>query len=222
MLISRGARDKYQFDQDLFLRNGRLALPDLAAARRFAGTMTTGGLQPIAASDVLAICLLDEVFRSIVNHYHEGFPEAFSRAEAHLESAFGRRLMEDMADFLDEFPPQDLYLRLSSAPESAGAASLEELQSGPILTALLSELILVRLHRENPSVRPCSEFFRVSSAPRERAFAEIVAELERALEHPDSQRLGLRSQSVFRALRAPIEVSPHSLHGQLQFLIAEW
>jgi len=59
--VSAKARKKYRFDEALFGLNGTVIAADFAAARRFAAQMGQGRGQPVPASEINAMGLIDEV-----------------------------------------------------------------------------------------------------------------------------------------------------------------
>ena len=87
--VSRPARNKYQFDEGLFSTSGHAVVADYAAARRFAETMSAQRPQPVPASDINAMGLLDEVFRILIQQYEVQNPGVFRRGLDWLDSHIG-------------------------------------------------------------------------------------------------------------------------------------
>ena len=65
MLITKNSRDTYQFSPDFFQPDGGVNFADFAAARRFASQMSTHRTQPVAASELYAMQLIDEAMRML-------------------------------------------------------------------------------------------------------------------------------------------------------------
>ena len=66
MRITKNSRDTYQFSSDFFQPDGGLAFTDYASARRFASEMSARRDQPVPASDIYAMQLIDEALRQLV------------------------------------------------------------------------------------------------------------------------------------------------------------
>ena len=89
MLISRRARQKYQFEEALFQTDGHLRLGDYAAARAFAVQMSGRRPEPVPASDIQAMLLLDEVMRILLRQYDLQNPGVLGRALTYLQLRAG-------------------------------------------------------------------------------------------------------------------------------------
>jgi len=63
MLITKTSRDTYQFSSDFFRPDGGVSFGDFASARRFASQMSAHRTQPVPASDLYAMQLIDEALR---------------------------------------------------------------------------------------------------------------------------------------------------------------
>jgi hypothetical protein len=109
MLISRRARDRYQFDANLLSPDGQLAFPDFAAARRFAAQLSAGRVVPVPASDIYAMSLLDEALQVLMRQYMLQNPGVMTGAVGNLGSNLGSGFDELLARFVDEFPPSAVY-----------------------------------------------------------------------------------------------------------------
>ena len=80
--VSRKAREKYRFDEQLFALNGNVVLADFAAARRFAENMTKVRRQIVPASDINAMGLIDEIMHILIRQYEMQNPGIMLRALA--------------------------------------------------------------------------------------------------------------------------------------------
>src|SRR5512147_2663207 len=69
MLLTKTSRDTYKFDPNFFRPDGRITFADYAGARRFAAQMSARRAQPVPASDIYAMQLIDEAMRTLVRHY---------------------------------------------------------------------------------------------------------------------------------------------------------
>ena len=59
MLITKNSRDTYQFSSEFFHPDGGVRFADYASARKFASEMSAHRTQPVPASDIYAMQLID-------------------------------------------------------------------------------------------------------------------------------------------------------------------
>ncbi|HJR80300.1 MAG TPA: alpha-amylase family glycosyl hydrolase [Anaerolineales bacterium] len=215
MLITKTSRDIYQFDPDFFQHDGNVTFPDYSSARKFASQMSAQRSQPVPASDIYAMQLIDEAMRSLVRQYAPA--TVMNTAVSHVEESLGPESVETTQKrFVSEFPPEEVY---------RGEAKVEEylnrLTNGRIKT--IEELIYIFTHNGNPAVNPLLEL--VDDEPLEpTAYKNLISALDgffaqHAKDNPQAQG---RTESLFDILRAPAEASPDSLEGQLQFIVEKW
>jgi glycosidase len=215
MLITKTSRDTYQFDPDFFRPDGGVTFSDYASARRFASQMSAQRTQPVPASDIYAMQLIDEALRQLVRHYAP--PAVMNTAVSHVDGSLGAEsVITTQKKFVSEFPPEEVYRGDAQVEEY-----LNKLTDGRIKT--IEELIYVFTHNANPAVNPLLEL--VDDEPLEpTAYKNLISALDAffaQLAEDDPQRRGT-SESLFDILRAPAEASPHSLEGQLQFILDKW
>ena len=215
MLITKTSRDTYQFDTDFFRPDGGVRFSDYASARRFAAQMSARRDQPVPASDIYAMQLIDEAMRLIVQRVAP--PALMSTAVSHVDESLGlESVTMTQKKFVSEFPPDEVYRGGEKVDEY-----LQKMTNGRIKT--VEELIYVFTHNANPAVNPLLEL--VDDEPLEpTAYKSLIASLNTffaraASETPQAQGA---SESLFDILRAPAEASPNSLEGQLQFIVDKW
>ena len=215
MLITKTSRDTYQFDTDFFQPDGNVNFPDYASARKFASQMSGQRPQPVPASDIYAMQLIDEAMRLLVRHYAP--PSVMNTAVSHVDEHLGHEsVTSTQKRFVSEFPPEEVYRGDEDVEEY-----LRKLTNGRIKT--IEELIYVFTHNANPAVNPLLEL--VDDAPLEpTAYKNLISALEAFFAQfvRDNPQTPGGSQSLFEILRAPAEASPYSLEGQLQFIIDRW
>ncbi|HET6594239.1 MAG TPA: alpha-amylase family glycosyl hydrolase [Anaerolineales bacterium] len=215
MLITKTSRDTYQFDPEFFLPDGRVMFPDYSTARRFAAQMSAQRSQPVPASDIYAMQLIDEAMRLLVRQYA---PAAIMRGAASLaeESLGAQSITETQKKFVSAFPPEEVYRGGAKVEEY-----LDKLTNGRIKT--IEELIYVFTHNSNPAVHPLLDL--VDDEPLEdTAYKNLISTLDtfftqQAKDNPQAQG---GTVSLFEILRAPAQASPNSLEGQLQFIVDRW
>ncbi|HEY2980453.1 MAG TPA: alpha-amylase family glycosyl hydrolase [Anaerolineales bacterium] len=218
MLISRRARDRYQFDADLLLPEGRLRVEDYAAARRAAAKLSAQRADPVPASDIYALSLLDEVLRILLREYSLQNPGVVSRAAGHVRASLGARLDELLARFLEEFPPLTVYrgeVPAGAYLQSRGAALHER---------ITEDLLLNKIANDNPALRPYKELFDDALLKADTSYMEALALLSDffARQPAFGARPAGAGGTLLEILSEPAKVSPDSLEGQLQFIIQKW
>ena len=215
MLITKTSRDTYQFSSDFFRPDGGVSFADFASARRFASEMSAHRTQPVPASDIYAMQLIDEALRLLVKRYAP--PEVMNTAVSHLDESLGRdSVSTTQKKFVSEFPPEDVYRGDEKVEEY-----LNRLTNGHIQT--VEELIYVFAHNANPAVNPLLDL--VDDEPLEpTAYKSLIASLNTffaKIAKESGEKQG-GTESLFDILRGPAEASPYSLEGQLQFILDKW
>ena len=108
MLLTKTSRDTHNFDVDFFRPDGRITFADYAEARRFAAQMSAGRAQPVPASDIYAMQLIDEALRTLVKHYAP--PAVMNTAVSFVDESVGTDSVRSTQQrFMSEFPPDDVY-----------------------------------------------------------------------------------------------------------------
>ncbi|HKJ40067.1 MAG TPA: hypothetical protein VJ972_14920, partial [Anaerolineales bacterium] len=149
MHITRTSRDTYQFESDFFTPDGRVTFDSFADARKFASQMSALRSQPVPASDLYALSLIDEALRALVKQY---------ASSAIMENAIivvGNDLGADSIEstqkkFVSEYPPENVYRGDEKVEEY-----LAKLTAGRVKT--VEELIYVFTHNGNPAINPLLE-----------------------------------------------------------------
>jgi hypothetical protein len=128
--VSRQARNTYHFDEELFSPAGRAVVASYPNARSFAEKMSAQRPQPVPASDINAMGLLNEVFQILIRQYELQNPGVFRRGLDWLDSQVGEDTLDTtLVRYLEEFPPQvvyhgemgaDEYLSLTPGPSPEG------------------------------------------------------------------------------------------------------
>ena len=184
--------------------------------------MSAHRTQPVPASDIYAMQLIDEAMRVLVKHYAP--PAVMNTAVSFLDESLGTdSVTTTQQKFVSEFPPDDVY-RGEVKPEEYLEQLLASAQAGKNgRVSTIEELLFVYLHNANPAVSPLVEL--VDDEPLEpTAYKNLIAALDAYFAQlaKDDPELQGSSASLFDILRAPAEASPYSLEGQLQFIIDKW
>lgn len=219
MLISQPARERYQFESELFLASGRVIISDFSAARRFAERMSKVRGEPVPASDINALGLIDEVMRIILHQYDVQNPGAMSRAMAWLERSIGSESFKRvMVRFINEFPPLAVYQGQMSADQY-----LEGYTDGRAnRLQVLEEMLVLNVTNLNPAAQPYRELFDLDPVKPGTVFEGLMSGLSDFFNgEPGFGERG-SGETLLHVLRAPAVASPYSLAGQLEFLLNRW
>ncbi len=215
MHVTRTSRDRYHFSSDFFRPDGRVAFSDFASARKFAAQVTALRSDPLPASDLYALSLIDEALRALVRRFAP--PPVMNTAVSRVDETLGAESIEEtQKKFVAEYPPEDVYRGDEKMEEY-----LAKLTNGRVKS--VEELIYVFTHNANPAINPMLEL--VDDDPLEpTAYKNLIAALESffAQVAQDNASISGLSESLFDILRAPAEAFPDSLEGQLQFILEKW
>jgi len=215
MHITRSSRDTYHFTSDFFHPDGRVSFDSFAEARKFAAQMSAIRPQPVPASDLYALSLIDEALRMLVQHFA---PLAvLNDAVLTVNENIGPdRLVQTERKFVAEYPPEIVYYGEEKVDEY-----LSRLTNGRVKT--VEELIYVFTHNANPAITQLLDL--VDDEPLEpTSYKSLISALNSFFAQiaKESPIAGSGGASLFEILSAPSDASPGSLEGQLQFILARW
>lgn len=222
--VSRQARDKYMFDQTLFALDGNVIFANFRAARGFAKKMNdrrdliSFPEQTVSAGQINALGLIDEILHYIVGLYlAERDANAMSETLDLLCEKLGRADVDSaLARFTAEFPPSSVYRR-----EEDSAAWLAGATAGvPNRLVALEEMLMLWVTNVNPACAPFLELFDDANLERETVYPKIISLLCESFK--DRPSFGPDNQTLIDLLRAPAIAVPHSLSGQLEYILERW
>ncbi len=234
--VSRGARDRYQFDESLYALTGEVIIANFHAARVIAQRMNQKRdllafpEQAVQASQINALGLIHELTHYVFKLYRDQRPNLMPD----LQQALYDRLGQDLVDttlrrFADEFPPLAVYRR-----EQTRDQFLESVADGtPGRHIVLEELLLLYLSNSNPAFAPFLELFDDAALEKETGYLQVVEGMReffggQAMAGFAAQGQGgglaglLASQNLLDLLLAPARAVPHSLEGQLEYMRQHW
>ena len=224
MLTSRSSRLKYNFSQDFFRPDGRVVLSDMASARAFAGQMSALRSEPVPASDLYVMSLLDEAYHILLRNYYSRFTGVMARAMGSLQSTIGSKYDLTLTKFTEEFPPLAVFRGEVTAGVylSKKLPNIGDLGHG-VRAVAIEEMLLIQNANKNPAIQKYKELFD-ESVMAGSAYKEFVAHLlgyfsrQPGMDHGGS---GM-GETLTDLLEGPIKASPDSLEGQLQFILQKW
>ena len=89
MLTSKKARNVYNFNADFFQTDGRVTFADYSSARRFASQISRHRTNPVPASEIYALYLIDEALRILIHKYILQNAIVMTRAKENVRANLG-------------------------------------------------------------------------------------------------------------------------------------
>lgn len=222
--VSREARDRYQVDDTLSSLTGNVILPNFHAARLLAQKMNEKRdlarfpEQAVRPGQINTMGLIDEILHYVAGLYREQKNGQIMReAIDWLEGKVGRKFVDDtLRHFVRTFPPTAVY-----KGEIDVDAYLDGVTAGvPHRQLALEELMLLWLENANPAFSPFNELFDDSVLETETAYRQVIAGVQEFF--TTQPPFGPDNQSLIEMLRSPAIEVPHSLSGQLAYILEKW
>ena len=229
--IARTFRDRFELRDLLFSYTGNVIFGNVAASRQLAQQMNDARIAmggPTAAADpkavvhagqLFAMGLIDELSHAVVERYRaEQDPDVLADAL----KWFGERVGTDQVEalllaFTERFPNVAVYSGKLTAKQWLDGAS-EGLSHRE---AALEELLLLWLANQNPAYKPFRMLFDDEQLPNTLpAYQELQADAETYFETRPA--FTAEAKTLLAVLRAPFEVAPDSLSGQLDYIREHW
>ncbi|MDI6768714.1 MAG: alpha-amylase family glycosyl hydrolase [Anaerolineales bacterium] len=201
--LSRHARDRYGLES--------LTFQSLQQTRGIAAQMK------VSAADLYALGLIDEVLRLLLRQYEMQHPGLMGRALDLLDKGLDpQSVRKTQVRFIDDFPPALVYRAEMTSDEYLAS------ESGgiPRRQTSLEELLLLHLHNANAAAMSLSELFDDASLQEMTVYPAIIEKLHTFFSHQPSAGAG--GENLIQLLRAPALASPHSLSGQLEYILNRW
>jgi glycosidase len=224
MLTTRASRHKYNFPLDFFRPDGHVVFSDLTSARTFADKMSALRPDPVPASDLYALSLLDEAYHILLKHFYSRYTGVMARAMGMLQSNLGSKYDLTLTKFTEEFPPLSVFRGETTAGLylATKVPAFGNFGRG-VRAATVEEMLLVNTANKNPAVSRYRDLFD-ESALGGSAYADFI----RLLLEFFSKQPGFgnsetsQGETLDQILLAPIQASPDSLEGQLKFVLEKW
>ncbi|WKZ37877.1 MAG: alpha-amylase family glycosyl hydrolase [Anaerolineales bacterium] len=224
MLISRASRLKYNFSRDFFRPDGHVVFGDLASARVFAAHMSVHRPDPVPATDLYALSLLDEAYHILFKHFYSRYTGVMGRAMGRLQSSLGSNYDLTLTRFTEEFPPLSVFCGEVTAGIylSTKVPKLGDLGRG-VRAATIEEMLLVNNSNKNPALNRykdlVDESVMGSSAYKE--FMQLLLDFFSSQPGFGNGEFE-QGETLNDILAAPIRACPDSLEGQLKFIVDKW
>ncbi len=174
MLTSRTSRLKYNFSADFFRPDGHVVFPDIASARAFAAQMSALRTDPVPATDLYALSLLDEAYHILLKHFYSRYTGVMGRAMGVLQSNLGSKYDLTLGKFTEEFPPMSVYRGEITAGVylATNVPNIGDLSRG-VRAAAIEEMLLINNSNKNPALKRYKDLID-ESAMSGSAYKEFV------------------------------------------------
>lgn len=224
MLTSRTSRLKYNFSADFFRPDGHVIFSDLASARAFASQMSALRTDPVPATDLYALSLLDEAYHILLMYFYRRDASIISRATDAVQSKLGSKYDQTISKFTEEFPPMSVYQSEITA-EVYLAMNLPNF--GDFISsarfAAIDAMLLINNSNKNPALERYKELVdeSVMSGSAYKEFMQSVFDFFSSQPGLGNGEFGM-GETLVDILAGPIKAFPDSLEGQLRFIIEKW
>jgi glycosidase len=222
--VSRAARVRFAFDDALFSVHGNANLVTFYAARLFAQQMNdqydlaAHPERAAKAGQLNAMELIDEILRYVVAQFvRQQNPQALQQALAAVERAVGREAVDaTLLAFAERYPAQAVFHGEQSAQAYLDGVSAEI----PHRQLVLDELLMLWVANMNPAYGPYADLFDDAPLKTDPAYLQIIAALHDFFDGQPT--FGPDAEQLIDLLRSPAIAVPHSLTGQLEYLLSRW
>ncbi len=174
--------------------------------------------EPVYGGQLVSVGVLVDVLRYIIEVYsHEEQPGVISRGLEWTGQQFGQTTVSiPPPSFVKLFPPISILKGTMSEDEF-----LREYQKASSRAdTVIREIILLFLSTANPAFKPFQGFFDDEQLRREAPYVPMIQGMQKFFStQPPFGPIGL---TLFECLFAPIEASPDSLMGQLDYIRRHW
>ena len=221
---TKAARDKYNFDDVLFSKNGNLIFADFQASREFAhkiNQLRTDIDDPetfASPADINAMGLIDEISHHIVEEYYKTHGQNIQSDLARfLIDRIGReKVIDTLTSFNQQFPPAAVY---------RGQESIQEYLNGSDrgvrnYDVTVEELLMTWLLNVNPAAKRYREIFDDRPLYTDSAYAPLLDGIQAFFKTQPT--FGPENQDLISMLRTPALREPDSLTGQLEYMRKHW
>ena len=221
--ISRLSREKYKFDESIFLTNGNAIIGNFHAARLLslkineARDLLNFPEKAAKASEIYAIGLMDEFFHHILKRYRAQFStNILTQALDYLRKSLSLEEVDRVIElFLAEYPPMPVYKKELSLRDY-----LVDLKNNDQYANVLEEVVLLYVENQNPALENYVELFPDTILVRNSAYAKFIDHLHKYF---DSQpAIGTGPENIIDLLLAPSRAFPNSILAQLEYIKSRW
>jgi len=222
--VTKHARDKYQFDELLFSKNGNVIFANFQASREFAHKINqlrtnTDNFETLASpADINALGLIDEIFHHLVEEYYNTHGQKIRTDLARfLIDRIGRKeAIDTLIKFNEQFPPVAVYNGEKTIQEY-----LRDSDKGVNnYDVSIEELLITWLANVNPAAVQYREIFDDRPLYSNSYYAPLLDGIQ--LFFKTQPTFGPEDQDLITLLRTPALRNPDSLTAQLDYIRQNW
>ncbi len=228
--ISKAVRDKCNFSESLYSSSGNVIIASVQNVRIFTEKLNKHfdslGMSEkrVSAGQINAMGLIDEILHYVSMLYRrDALKSSFEGALSALDEKFGREKIDEMLkSFCEEFPPTAVYRGEVSVEEYLALSAIDS-GTGFERTnreATFEELMMLHLANENPAFKPFTILFSDLQLRKNPLYMEAWEETEKYFKA--QKKFGPFNNDFITFLREPMNFSPKSLRGQLQYILKHW
>ncbi|MBN2533758.1 MAG: alpha-amylase [Spirochaetales bacterium] len=222
--VSKKVRDKYGFDESIFESTGNVILARFHDARMFAHKMNMKKdiiqhpEQAIKTGQLNAMGLIDEILHYIIFLYRQEInPEIMKKCLSSLEDKYGKEKLDRVLyQFTEEFPPVKVYKNEISLNRYF-QGSTDGVSNRQII---LEEMLMLQIANENQAFSPYSELFDDKNLKEKTVYNGIIDHIHNFFN--TQKPFGPDNQNLIDMIRSPAIAEPHSLQGQINYIIEKW
>ena len=222
--VHRKIRSDHKLEDALFQVSGNVIFPNFYASRVLARSLNARpSVQAhperyVKAGRLNAMGLVDEILHFVCDQFRQTVSkDAVAGALAALESSLGAKETDALLlAFTKDFPPREVYK--DKADERAWLSGATAGVPNKVLA--LEELLLLKLANDNPAFEPFRELFDDRSLRESTTYLAAMEGLETYFD--GLPVFGPERRTLVKLLRSPMEASPYSLPGQLDYMRRNW
>ncbi|MBN2444149.1 MAG: alpha-amylase, partial [Spirochaetales bacterium] len=222
--VSKKVRDKYDFDENIFEITGNVILARFHEARMFAHKMNQKRdlikhpETSVSTGQLNAMGLIDEILHYVIFLYRQDEnPTVMNQGVKYIEEKIGQKKLDKaLYQFAQEFPPLKVYKKEISLDDYF-TGKTEGVENRQII---LEEMLMLWIANKNKAFFPYLELFDDTTLNRSTDYSHIINHLH---DFFDKQKpFGPDNQNLIDMLRSPAIAVPHSLQGQIDYIIERW
>ncbi|MBO4533795.1 MAG: alpha-amylase [Treponema sp.] len=229
--ISKKVRDLCSFEEGLFASSGNVVFANMRNVRNFQllynnyiDTVTGDENKRVSAGQLNAMGLIDEILHHVCMLYRRNKVPTFMKdLLAELDKQFTKKEIDSLLiDFINEFPPVEVYKEKCSAREYLTRTALDigtnEQRSNREQT--LEELVLLHLANENAAFKPFLLLFGDTTLTKNKLYGKTWTSIKKYAKSQPS--FGPFDHDLINLLKEPQAFAPDSLKGQLEYIQKYW
>ena len=229
--ISRKVRDLCSFEEGLYASSGNVVFANMRNVRNFQvlfnnyiDTVTGDENKRVSAGQLNAMGLIDEILHYVCMLYRRNKVPTFMRdLMSALEKQYTIKEIDALLlDFLQEFPPVEVYKEKCTAREyllrKGTDLATGEQRSNREQT--LEELILLHLANENAAFKPFKLLFDDKPLAKNKLYGKTWTSIKAYAKSQPT--FGPFDHDLINLLKEPQAFAPDSLKGQLEYIQKYW